>query len=830
MPWQLIYTSAARTLKAGQSGFGTVARSPDLSESLTQRLEQLSYYHHEVTLAAGKSIVHPVICAYRILEIRGSRYHVLTRIQDAGLDYTNRTNFLAHHLVFAPDELARRPSPVILFQHWDGWRKEWREEPRHILPPEIGNLGTLPLRVNLPAKAWASLGDAGRAAGLVIEPHVKGCYLLVPAEPKPGLLDLYGESLELLDHDLKSPTNRWLVPFTNFMQAEDSPADFVWRGCVPGSPGWQTAQRVTNLPIAAPDAIRVPANEWAEVARNGRNRPAPKVWTAPAASAAPPPPKPSALPNQPIPTSATPGTVNSNTAFIHKPAAPLPPQIKRAATAAKVPANWPKESRLPMILSIIGGGILLLLLLGWWSKKHSARSAPQAPRVVHSQATNHSQPTNPATITDQPPDVLPDPPTKKKTEPPRQRSELAKLDGYATYIIRTKQGEPTGITAPAILDLITAIAERKIQPDRENVECLLYANRLEMAHPPNGMSLYLREAQDTDNTLDLKNDSGESGFRLQYQLNGPAKSVTYSPFGNLSAHFQTIVLKPPAGRDNSFTSFRLVFLFDDKSPPPVAMSKAWLEVNQPEVMQSIKPDLRQRVENTIFILGAQPASFSLVPIMDSASLWKGWPADSLKRPEGDLNFKAALLGIQKKLAETIRQKEENSQFIEGHKPYDHPLGWLLHEKDGIMSQGFWHCYEADKKIPKSYPPAYLYYLSGVLNESGTEFKKLLPIKPDNLKELGKRVRESIARKKERVGDAPKRLWLDQFEKKFNEDYFNDFYKFLQRCELEREQADLIERLSGWLDRIPQDNLDRVQEIRLLLKAPDSFYLELIKFK
>ena len=51
MAWQLIFTSAPRTLSAGQSGYGTVARSADLREGLAQRLEQLSYYGH----AAGQT-------------------------------------------------------------------------------------------------------------------------------------------------------------------------------------------------------------------------------------------------------------------------------------------------------------------------------------------------------------------------------------------------------------------------------------------------------------------------------------------------------------------------------------------------------------------------------------------------------------------------------------------------------------------------------------------------------------------------------------------------------------------------------------------------------
>src|SRR5437868_353386 len=123
MPSQLIYTSAPQGLAAGQSGYCTVARDADLREGVARVLEQLSSYNH----AASGERQDPIISAYRILDLRGAKYHVLSRIQDAGLDFTNRTNHIAHHLVFEPDELPGLPSPALIFRDWNGWRKEWKE-------------------------------------------------------------------------------------------------------------------------------------------------------------------------------------------------------------------------------------------------------------------------------------------------------------------------------------------------------------------------------------------------------------------------------------------------------------------------------------------------------------------------------------------------------------------------------------------------------------------------------------------------------------------------------------------------------------------------------
>src|SRR5688572_24659369 len=123
MPRQLIYTSAPRGLTPGQSGYCTVARSRDLREALIPRIEKLSYFTPE---AAGS----PVICAHRILDLRGTHFHVLSRIVDAGLDFTKRRSFLAHHLIFEPGELAASAWPAEIFLQWKGWVESWTGDPQ----------------------------------------------------------------------------------------------------------------------------------------------------------------------------------------------------------------------------------------------------------------------------------------------------------------------------------------------------------------------------------------------------------------------------------------------------------------------------------------------------------------------------------------------------------------------------------------------------------------------------------------------------------------------------------------------------------------------------
>ena len=79
MPQQLIYTSSPQGLVAGRSGYCTVAHSHGLREALQLSLEQISYYEH----LSGTQARQPVVSTHRVIDIRGTRYHVLSHIVDA---------------------------------------------------------------------------------------------------------------------------------------------------------------------------------------------------------------------------------------------------------------------------------------------------------------------------------------------------------------------------------------------------------------------------------------------------------------------------------------------------------------------------------------------------------------------------------------------------------------------------------------------------------------------------------------------------------------------------------------------------------------------------
>jgi hypothetical protein len=227
MPQQLIYTSAPRGLVAGRSGYCTVVRSATMREALMLRLEQFSYYDH-VSLAGGTE--RPVF-ACRVIDVRGTRYHVLSRIQDAGLDFTGRTNFIAHHLVVTPEEVLQMPTPAMVFRKWAGWVGTWNGEPGMLTAEDWSGLTGLCAATCLPARTWAMLaGDPVHAYGL-LEARPGTCFCPGNATDDT-LLTLLAESTELLDvRDSRRDFHvaAWERTFTTSWQDQDNPADFRWR-------------------------------------------------------------------------------------------------------------------------------------------------------------------------------------------------------------------------------------------------------------------------------------------------------------------------------------------------------------------------------------------------------------------------------------------------------------------------------------------------------------------------------------------------------------------------------------------------------------------------
>jgi hypothetical protein len=368
MPWQLIYTSAPRGLLSGQSGFCTVARSPDLREALVQRLEQISSYHYLRVSEAATAHRNPTISAYRLLDLRGTKYYVLTRIQPCGLDFTARTNHLAHHLIFEGDELAKLPSPAALLRQWPGWLPSWQGEPRWLESLDASSFASLS-KYFLPAQTWARMtGDGGRAAGLLESECVRGCYLACPPGSEEQMLEMYCETLQLLNFNGQFPLRPWRHTFTSFLQAEDNPNDFHWRGCQENTPAYQQAIN-RSAPLIPLRSVRIPSNSLVKLAREE------------------PKPPPTPTPPPPSPSSAS-RDESTNTLSLRKTSVP-PPVRNKTEMQTRPPLPTKPDGRIINIsiqsatlasLGIFAAVLVVLLLL----KRSAHRPAEQGSLTLNS--------------------------------------------------------------------------------------------------------------------------------------------------------------------------------------------------------------------------------------------------------------------------------------------------------------------------------------------------------------------------------------------------------------------------------------------------------------
>jgi len=269
VPLELIYTSAPRGLKAGSSGYCTVARTRGLREDLAAALERRSLYAHE----PGDS--SPVYFSFRPLSLGGTSWRVLSRAQDAGLDFTGRRHYLVHHLLLDPSEEPNGLQPAEILLGWKGWREKWEGAPEELaMLPATDWCRDLP-RVRLPAQEWKrQVGDAGWAAFPHQLPSPLGW--LASGLSSREILQLMAESAAL--REKMQGGGSWLHPLDAGGPANPVPKDCVWAGRVP----WGRS----GTPTGVRSAFRIeecrgkPAQgkaEDVELAQTGRGRVADRV-------------------------------------------------------------------------------------------------------------------------------------------------------------------------------------------------------------------------------------------------------------------------------------------------------------------------------------------------------------------------------------------------------------------------------------------------------------------------------------------------------------------------------------------------------------------------
>ena len=271
MSQELLNTSAPRGLKPGASGFCAVAMTAGMARLLEEQLMSLSGYRWIHPAGHPDAARNPIAFAHWRVMSGGREMSVLSSVRDAGVDYSQRSNRLAHHLVIDPTEQSDAGpawvlrQPDVVESRWDGELRTWpvgRAIPRGDNPPR-------------PCTAWATAaGDAGWA-GVLAE-----AFLLDPSKPAylifaPGaeVLPLIAEAIALLPTAL-----RWRVTFNTYFT--DLPAGLIctWRCCAAGTAAANEAPRLATSGVVidlTKSLGQAPESRSTESARTGRVEAAP---------------------------------------------------------------------------------------------------------------------------------------------------------------------------------------------------------------------------------------------------------------------------------------------------------------------------------------------------------------------------------------------------------------------------------------------------------------------------------------------------------------------------------------------------------------------------
>ncbi len=263
MPLQLIFTSAPQGLTPGRSGYCTVARHPAIPDRLAQLLESVGTPHER---PEGETFT------FRTLEAGGKNWCVLSRFVARGLDYTQRDNRLAHHLIFSLEEAAVLPPPAAIAGRWKGWRNEWSGAPTWLEGEER------PLQMETqtpltPAVTWREeTGTGAKAAWLVNASGPAAVGILNPPETL-RLLRLLAEASALLGK------SSWAATFTT-------------DAATTGSEGFLWAVNSTSAPaiidFATAKSLPAPSGDIARQAAAGLTTPKAQAKPAERRSAVPP--------------------------------------------------------------------------------------------------------------------------------------------------------------------------------------------------------------------------------------------------------------------------------------------------------------------------------------------------------------------------------------------------------------------------------------------------------------------------------------------------------------------------------------------------------------
>jgi len=175
MAREIVITSVPRGVKLGRTGFQVAMQTAGMWDDLASQLEKMAGYRH---LPAG--VPNPVCYFHRITKTFAGQVCVLGRIVDAGVDFSNRSNKLAHMVVLEAADVGQvaSSSPAAALAAMEGrLANAWPGPPEERREPV--SLAGIPASHAARCGLWQQvMGDAGWA-GVLAERAERGQPTLV---------------------------------------------------------------------------------------------------------------------------------------------------------------------------------------------------------------------------------------------------------------------------------------------------------------------------------------------------------------------------------------------------------------------------------------------------------------------------------------------------------------------------------------------------------------------------------------------------------------------------------------------------------------------------
>ena len=377
MSQELLYTSSQKGLDPTKRGFCTVLATAGMPSNLSGQLERLSAYKHHFPAGSEEASQNPVALSHVTTRINGRLTSILSRVSDYKLDYSGRSNKLAHHIVLDSSECCDA-GPAWLLKQPGLMRTDWN-----------GECANVPVGPNIPegqqrpavCKTWEHVtGDAGHAGQIAeaVQQSSKPIWVIYSLSQMALLLDLLNEVVALLP-----PEQRWDATFSTFF-GQDSPDISCKIRCVVENSDLARMARskgivfslVNPSPITTPSSmvllargsktpstVEPPKNE-SEVISPIRDR------TFVSTKDQAPPPLPSKTSQ--IDSETTEDTIPTAALVSSEYTQALPPRLPPAPQDSSPAASWK-----PILLTAICTALIVTMIFGAFLLGRGSRSASQ---------------------------------------------------------------------------------------------------------------------------------------------------------------------------------------------------------------------------------------------------------------------------------------------------------------------------------------------------------------------------------------------------------------------------------------------------------------------